>query len=175
MQPKTNPHDRHIQNIPDRVQKRALERVEKRDDGCWISSYARTTTGYAALGYREDGRDRMVLAHRAAWTAYFGSIPDGMVVDHLCFERACVNPAHLRLLTLAQNSQRKGGRDFPLGQCPNGHPDSAMREVIWAGRRRRTCGDCMREKNERNNAKRKARLDAARAARHAAARMGAAG
>lgn len=63
---------------------------------------------------------RMVQAHRYAWERERGPIPDGVEVDHTCWERSCVNTDHLRLATHAENARnlsgvRKNGRDLPRG------------------------------------------------------------
>src|SRR5699024_11195410 len=47
---------------------------------------------------------RKVAAHRYAWEREHGPIPDGREVDHKCWERSCVNVAHLRLATHAENT-----------------------------------------------------------------------
>lgn len=51
------------------------------------------------------GSRGMVGAHRASWTHFFGPIPVGMTVDHVCRERTCVNPDHLRLMTNEDNAR----------------------------------------------------------------------
>ena len=61
--------------------------------------------GYGALSVN----GRMVLAHRYAWTRDHGPIPDGMTIDHVCFERSCVNTEHLRLATHAENTRNLSG------------------------------------------------------------------
>ena len=73
--------------------------------------------GYGKLS----ANGRMVLAHRYAWERENGPIPDGMVIDHACHERSCVNVAHLRLATRAQNNSNRSGawkgrrHDLPRG------------------------------------------------------------
>lgn len=113
---------------PERVQARLLARVVMGPNGCHVSEYSTGSHGYAQIGwYGEDGKTQMRLGHRVAWEARHGPIPDGLTVDHLCHNRRCVNVDHLRLLTNRENGQRNGRHghaDWPLGQCPNGHPDS---------------------------------------------------
>ena len=106
--------------VPERVLERAVSRAVEAD-GCMVSTYPIGSHGYAQLGWTEDGKSHVVLAHRAAWVHENGPIPDGLTVDHRCFNRRCVRPAHLRLLTRAENARRNAGRDFPLGQCAHGH------------------------------------------------------
>lgn len=45
-------------------------------------------------------------AHRLAYIAYIGAISDGLVIDHLCRNRWCVNPAHLEAVTNLENLKR---------------------------------------------------------------------
>lgn len=73
--------------------------------GCLIWTRALNGDGYGDL--RVNGR--MVMAHRYAWERVNGPIPDGMEVDHLCWERSCVNEEHLRLATRTQNTQNRSG------------------------------------------------------------------
>lgn len=84
----------------------------------WTGSANRK--GYGVL--RVSGRAR--YAHRFAWERANGPIPDGVVIDHACFERSCVNPDHLRLATPQQNVQSRSGampgRGLPRGVYRNG-------------------------------------------------------
>ena len=75
-------------------------------------------------GYGLATRDgKLELAHRVAWEAEKGPIPEGMVLDHRCRVRNCVTLAHLDLVTVAENSRRgrvAGG--LHVGDtCINGH------------------------------------------------------
>lgn len=89
------------------------------ESGCLVWSGAKTHNGYGQLNYRGE----TVRAHRYAWEQFKGPIPDGMVVDHLCFTRACVNVDHMRLLTAGQNQQnREGAQD---------RNRSGLRGVYW--------------------------------------------
>ena len=66
--------------------------------------------GYGRL--RVNGKNSM--AHRWAWEKVNGPIPDGLTIDHLCFNRACIEPAHMRIVTRAVN----GARHKPGCMCP---------------------------------------------------------
>lgn len=105
---------------------------------CCINS-----NGYGAIGWGEDGRSHITNAHRAAWVHFHGPIPAGMTVDHLCKNRPCVNVEHLRLLSRADNAARTYGRDWPLGECVNGHPDTERARYKFNGRS--YCRVCRRE------------------------------
>ena len=146
--------------IPEHVLERVFTRYEENEDGCWISGYHKMGKGYAVItttigvvGKRQQG----FLAHRVAWTALHGPIPAGMVIDHKCFTRACINPDHLRLFTHEENARRQNGVDFTEGTCRRGHPESERVDANWARNARTYCRSCARERA----AERKARLEAA--------------
>lgn len=135
--------------IPDRVALRALRAFTTDDNGCHVSTYSTASHGYAQIGWHDETGRRGTTAHRAAWTAVFGQIPDGMTIDHVCHNRRCVNVAHLRQLTNFENARRTDGRDWPLGECINGHPNSEL--VKWAGRWK--CRECRRQWQRNRRAK----------------------
>lgn len=87
---------------------RFFEKIDKRDDGCWIWTAHITPNGYG--NFRLHSR-RQMGAHRWSYQHHKGAIPAGMYVDHMCFNRACVNPEHLRLATNRQNQENRSGLD----------------------------------------------------------------
>ena len=93
---------------------------------------ATDSKGYGSLTVN----GRTMKAHRYAWERENGPIPDGMEVDHICWQRSCVNPGHLRLATRSQNNAylsgaRKGRvHDLPRGVYRDGR---RYRAVVQSG------------------------------------------
>ena len=83
-----------------------LERINRKiikDEGseCWLWQ------GFKVKGYgriRIDGKAKRV--HRLMYEQMVGPIPDGLVIDHLCMVRNCVNPEHLEPVTIEENTRR---------------------------------------------------------------------
>lgn len=133
--------------IPDRVAERAYTNATVDEDGCRISNYSVASHGYAQIGWQiGNGKRRGTTAHRAAWVHVNGQIPDGMTVDHLCKKPRCVNVDHLRLLSNFENARRTAGRDWPVGECINGHPNS---ELAFPEGGKAYCRPCARDSKNR--------------------------
>lgn len=68
---------------------------------CWLFGRL-TPIGYGY--FRADLKPTM--AHRYSYELLVGPIPDGLTIDHLCRNRACVNPDHMEPVTQRENLRR---------------------------------------------------------------------
>lgn len=83
-------------------EERFWSKVEK-SSGCWAWTGHKNRNGYGwTLGPKGKGES----AHRIAYELLVGPIPEGLQIDHLCRNRACVNPDHLEPVTQRVNWQR---------------------------------------------------------------------
>lgn len=88
---------------------------------CWISDRATQPNGYTKIGYLGE----TWLTHRFAYEVFVGPIPKGLVIDHLCRQRACCNPAHLEPVTNRENLLRGDtltAAEASATSCKRGHP-----------------------------------------------------
>lgn len=107
---------------------------------CWIW-LAHMNKGYGIIGMRGIN----YFAHRIAFTLDNETIPDGMTLDHLCKNRACVNPSHLEPVTIKINVLR--GESGPAinsrkTMCDHGHEFTPENTRITA--HGRECKKCKR-------------------------------
>lgn len=72
------------------------------ESGCHVWIGALNDNGYG----RVKERARFRRAHIVAWELVNGPVPDGLVLDHLCRVRCCINPAHLEAVSPSENVRR---------------------------------------------------------------------
>jgi hypothetical protein len=85
---------------------------------CWVWAKGLDPDGYAVFRYKGGQR-----AHRFIYEQMVKPIPKGLVIDHLCRNRACVRPDHLEVVTSRVNILR--------GEAPPAI--NAAREVCSSG------------------------------------------
>jgi len=155
-------------DIPEDLMKSSMVRLEASTDKsgttlstrpdlgpCWLRTKGVQETGYALFWF--DGDDR--LAHRFSYEAYIGPIEPGLVIDHLCHVRRCVNPNHLEAVTQKENLLRSDtfqARNAVKTHCVNGHEfdqkNTYIRKRPGGGR---MCAKCCRIRTAARRARQK--------------------
>lgn len=114
------------------------------EHGCWVWQLARNAHGYGSMRVGPSN----LGAHRIYYERVHGPIPDGMLIDHLCRNRACVNPAHMQVVSKRENVRRgvstrfttahrrdmcerylRGETQSSIAEC-YGTPQSAVAKII---------------------------------------------
>lgn len=91
---------------------RQLVRLGDSPGDCWQWLGRVQPNGYG----KKQFQGRTVLAHRWMYGQLFGPIPDGLVINHLCGNRSCVNPHHLELTDQAGNCRHGDGTCLTVDQ-----------------------------------------------------------
>jgi hypothetical protein len=115
--------------------------VQVDENGHWIWIGALNAGGY---GVAAGG-----LAHRVSWEMHRQPIPAGLHIDHVCRVTACVNPAHLDVVTAHENADRgyarnvNASRQLSKTHCLRGHEYTAE-NTRYSPAGTRSCRSCAR-------------------------------
>jgi hypothetical protein len=126
---------------------RAMQSVSTEPNtGCWLWIGASTGPATHQYGAMKVG-SKMVKVHRLLFEATYGAIPRGKVLDHICRTTLCVNPSHLRICTVRENTIWGVGptaKNAAKTHCVKGHAltpeNTRMRKR--EGAMRRECKAC---------------------------------
>lgn len=124
------------------------------DEGCWPWE-GHLSSGYGRIKFPQYRSPFM--AHRVAYELERGPIPYGLVLDHLCRNKACVNPDHLEPVSNEENIDR--GEWFPImnarkTHCKHGHEFTPENTYMVRGVERQ-CRTCVREAMRRYEARKR--------------------
>ncbi len=115
------------------------------DSGCWVWQGTKMKSGYGVISLPKSYSKSTSVAHRVSWEVFVGPIPDSMVLDHLCGNRACINVEHLEVTTFGENTRRAQLKhpNRKKTHCPKGHPYDGDNLKMYGERRR--CRACANE------------------------------
>lgn len=125
------------------LKKKIIGRKETDKNDCWNWSGAKRK-GYGMI---KVGMKQMSV-HRVLYEILVAPIPEGYVIDHLCRNKSCINPAHLQPVTSKENTLR--GTSFAAinskkTHCPKGH--EYTQENLGKNKAgRRVCKQCNRDR-----------------------------
>lgn len=130
-----------------------MARTEPGPNGCihWTGNVLR---GYGRVTKNGGANER---AHRVAYKLFRGPIPDGLVLDHLCRNKRCVNPEHMEVVTIGENVLRGGSvpaQNARKANCVRGHPlvgGNLYTEMDRDGRTHRRCRTCRSKTSSERN------------------------
>lgn len=110
-------------------------------DGCWEWLAGKNNAGYGYFWF--NGKQRR--AHKVCYEMLRGPVPDGLVLDHSCRNKACVNPDHLQAVPQFTNVIRGEAptkKNFFKTTCAKGHPYERYEKTGF-----RYCRKCKNEKD----------------------------
>lgn len=89
--------------MPKRI---AIRWIVDKTTGCWLWQLKLNHKGYAYENLLVNGVYKKVRVHKKHWVEQHGPVPPGLMLDHKCRVRRCVNPDHLELVTHTENCRR---------------------------------------------------------------------
>lgn len=121
-----------------------LRRLDALEGECQPWPHAKNERGYGLC--TEGGKTRR--AHQVAYEAAHGPVPAGLEIDHICRNRSCVNPNHLRAVSHRENvlcGTSFAAVNATKTHCVRGHPYSD--ENTYREGTRRDCRICRRNRS----------------------------
>ncbi|MEN9449735.1 MAG: hypothetical protein RJA83_349 [Pseudomonadota bacterium] len=126
--------------IPEFDHIKFISKIKVAKSGCW------EWQGNIFYGYgRFSFKSKAFLAHRCSYYLFNGELLDSLVIDHMCMNKKCVNPDHLRQVTRTLNTLENSGSMSALNSkkthCKRGH-EFNEENTRYSAHGSRTCRKC---------------------------------
>lgn len=129
--------DSDVRSLEDRF----FEKVEKSPDGCWRWTGYIDITGYGRIRDQRGKSNDSVHVHRVSYEMHKGEIPKGQMIDHICRNRWCVNPDHLRACSNGSNvtngTRRKNNTSGYIGVTLDRRTNTWVTQIVADGKNHR--------------------------------------
>lgn len=114
---------------------------------CWLFAGYKSPAGYGRVSFWDTERKKVtgIPVHRVMYEALVGEIPAGLVIDHLCRVRCCINPSHLEPVTHQTNILRGVGlpaQNAVKTHCSRGHELTPENMYLIRNGKNRNCKTC---------------------------------
>jgi len=125
-----------------------------KDSECWEWTGKLSPEGYGRFRVKDNETWKIYGAHRVSYSLFCGDIKEGMMIDHICRNRKCVAPSHIRQVdsftNVHENSMSITHISSLQTHCISGHELNSDNLVI--SKKGRRCKICHRERSTKNNA-----------------------
>jgi hypothetical protein len=116
------------------------------DNECWEWTAMLDHKGYGRFYKFVNGKGAWFKSHRVSYDVFNGRIDSCMPIDHICRNRKCVNPDHLRQVSVKTNSleNSKGitAKNNQKTHCKKGHEFTMENTRLVKNLGHRVCKEC---------------------------------
>lgn len=142
--------------IPPFKHERLFKRIRvNMETECWEWTGSLSSCGYGNMNIAK----KIYMTHRLSFDLFKGLKGEFLVIDHICRNRKCCNPEHLREVSartnIVHNSEGASAKNALKTKCPKGHPYDKLIPFTRNGKskKQRACSICIKELQHRNKKK----------------------